>query len=164
MDPTQPVYGNGEDYKYVGGYFQYLQNKSDQISDPDWKKMAASQVTQNPVAALDNYKCIAKSNDISGNLEVDYKIHGFEDLHLHAAIGAQYTDGKQNEDISKYSFSNNYFGYYGTDHQYKYSIEGKALLNMHTSSVFMISTSWQVQSRATTTEQAITTEVVLMST
>ena len=126
MDPTQPVYGNGEDYKYVGGYFQYLQNKSDQISDPDWKKMAASQVTQNPVAALDNYKCIAKSNDISGNLEVDYKIHGFEDLHLHAAIGAQYTDGKQNEDISKYSFSNNYFGYYGTDHQYKYSIEGKA--------------------------------------
>lgn len=126
MDPTQPVYGNGEDYKYVGGYFQYLQNKSDQISDPDWKKMAASQVTQNPVAVLDNYKCIAKSNDISGNLEVDYKIHGFEDLHLHAAIGAQYTDGKQNEDISKYSFSNNYFGYYGTDHQYKYSIEGKA--------------------------------------
>ena len=106
MDPTQPVYGNGEDYKYVGGYFQYLQNKSDQISDPDWKKMAASQVTQNPVAVLDNYKCIAKSNDISGNLEVDYKIHGFEDLHLHAAIGAQYTDGKQNEDISKYSFSN----------------------------------------------------------
>ena len=126
MDPTQPVYGNGKDYKYVGGYFQYLQNKSDQISDPDWKKMAASQVTQNPVAVLDNYKCIAKSNDISGNLEVDYKIHGFEDLHLHAAIGAQYTDGKQNEDISKYSFSNNYFGYYGTDHQYKYSIEGKA--------------------------------------
>ena len=57
MDPTQPVYGNGEDYKYVGGYFQYLQNKSDQISDPDWKKMAASQVTQNPVAVLDNYNC-----------------------------------------------------------------------------------------------------------
>ena len=126
MDPTQPVYGNGEDYKYVGGYFQYLQNKSDQISDPDWKKMAASQVTQNPVAVLDNYKCIAKSNDISGNLEVDYKIHGFEDLHLHAAIGAQYTDGKQDETISKYSYSNNYFGYYGYDHAYKYSIEGKA--------------------------------------
>lgn len=58
MDPTQPVYGNGEDYKYVGGYFQYLQNKSDQISDPDWKKMAASQVTQNPVAVLDNYRSV----------------------------------------------------------------------------------------------------------
>ncbi len=75
---------------------------------------------------LDNYKCIAKSNDISGNLEVDYKIHGFEDLHLHVAIGAQYTDGKQDETISKYSYSNNYFGYYGYDHAYKYSIEGKA--------------------------------------
>ena len=34
----------------------------------------------------------------------------------------------------------------------------KLLLNMHTSSVFMISTSWQVQSRATTTEQATTTD------
>ncbi len=59
-------------------------------------------------------------------LEVDYKIHGFEDLHLHAAIGAQYTDAKQHNDINKYSSSNNYFGWYGTDHQYKYSIEGKA--------------------------------------
>lgn len=126
MDPTQSVYGNGDDYQFVGGYFQYLQDKSDQITDPNWKKIAATQVPQNPVAVLDNYKCIAKSNDVSGNLEADYKIHGFEDLHLHAAIGAQYTDGKQNEDTSKYSFSNNYFGYYGFNHAYKYSIEGKA--------------------------------------
>lgn len=164
MDPTQPVYGNGEDYKYVGGYFQYLQNKSDQISDPDWKKMAASQVTQNPVAVLDNYKCIAKSNDISGNLEVDYKIHGFEDLHLHAAIGAQYTDGKQNEDISSIPSLTTILDIMALTINTNIASKEKLLLNMHTSSVFMISTSWQVQSRATTTEQAITTEVVLMST
>ena len=126
MDPTQPVRVNDEKYNTVGGYFQYLQPKNDKITDPNWTNIAASQVSQNPVAVLDNYKCIAKTHDISSNLEVDYKIHGFEDLHLHAAIGAQYTDGRQNEDISKYSFSNNYFGYYGTSHAYKYNIEGKA--------------------------------------
>ncbi len=126
MDPTQPVRVNDEKYNTVGGYFQYLQPKNDKITDPNWANIAATQVNQNPVAVLDNYKCIAKTHDISSNLEVDYKIHGFEDLHLHAAIGAQYTDGRQNEDISKYSFSNNYFGYYGTSHAYKYNIEGKA--------------------------------------
>ena len=126
MDPTQPVRVNDEKYDCVGGYFQYLQPKNDKITDPNWTNIAGTQVNQNPVAVLDNYKCIAKTHDISSNLEVDYKIHGFEDLHLHAAIGAQYTDGRQNEDISKYSFSNNYFGYYGTSHAYKYNIEGKA--------------------------------------
>ena len=126
MDPTQPVRVNDEKYNTVGGYFQYLQPKNDKITDPNWANIAATQVSQNPVAVLDNYKCIAKTHDISSNLEVDYKIHGFEDLHLHAAIGAQYTDGRQNEDISKYSFSNNYFGLYRTYHAYKYNIEGKA--------------------------------------
>ena len=128
MDPTQPVRVNDEKYDCVGGYFMYLQGKSDKITDPNWKYMPASQYPQNPVSLLDNYKCIAKTHDISSNLEVDYKIHGFEDLHLHAAIGAQYTDGRQNEEYSKYSVISdyNYFGRYNTDHQYKYSIEGKA--------------------------------------
>ena len=126
MDPTQPVRVNDEMYNCVGGYFQYLDNKGDKITDPNWTKIAKSQVPQNPVALLNNQKIIANTHDISSNLEVDYKIHGFEDLHLHAAIGAQYTDAKQHNDINKYSSSNNYFGWYGTDHQYKYSIEGKA--------------------------------------
>ena len=126
MDPTQPVRVNDEMYNCVGGYFQYLDNKGDKITDPNWTKIAKSQVPQNPVALLNNQKMIANTHDITSNLEVDYKIHGFEDLHLHAAIGAQYTDAKQHNDINKYSSSNNYFGWYGTDHQYKYSIEGKA--------------------------------------
>ena len=128
MDPTQPVRVNDEKYDCVGGYFNYLQGKSDKITDPNWKYMPAANYPQNPVSLLDNYMCIAKTHDISSNLEVDYKIHGFEDLHLHAAIGAQYTDGRQNEEYSKYTVANpeyNYFGRYNTDHQYKYSIEGK---------------------------------------
>ena len=126
MDPTQPVRVSDPMYNCVGGYFQYLDNAGNKITDPNWTKIAKAQVPQNPVALLDNQKIMANTHDISSNLEVDYKIHGFEDLHLHAAIGAQYTDAKQHNDINKYSSSNNYFGYYKTDHQYKYSIEGKA--------------------------------------
>ena len=128
MDPTQPVYGDGDKYKFFGGYFQYAQDKSTSISDPNWMYLPAGSVPQNPVAILNQNKHIAKAHDISSNLEVDYKIHGFEDLNLHAAIGAHYMDGKQNDNISKYSVitENNYFGWYGTNHAYKYNIEGKA--------------------------------------
>ena len=128
MDPTQPVYGDGDKYKFFGGYFQYAQDKSTSISDPNWMYIPAGSVPQNPVAILNQNKHIAKAHDISSNLEVDYKIHGFEDLNLHAAIGAHYMDGKQNDNISKYSVitENNYFGWYGTNHAYKYNIEGKA--------------------------------------
>ena len=128
MDPTQPVYGDGDKYKFFGGYFQYAQDRSTSISDPNWMYLPATNVPVNPVAILDQNKHIAKAHDISSNLEVDYKIHGFEDLNLHAAIGAHYVDGKQNDNISKYSveLNNNYFGWYGTNHAYKYNIEGKA--------------------------------------
>ena len=128
MDPTQPVYGDGDKYKFFGGYFQYAQDRSTSISDPNWMYLPATNVPVNPVAILDQNKHIAKAHDISSNLEVDYKIHGFEDLNLHAAIGAHYVDGKQNDNISKYSVdqNNNYFGWYGTNHAYKYNIEGKA--------------------------------------
>ena len=128
MDPTQPVYGDGDKYKFFGGYFQYAQDRSTSISDPNWMYLPNVNVPYNPVAILNQNKRIAKAHDISSNLEVDYKIHGFEDLNLHAAIGAHYMDGKQNDNISKYSVlpDYNYFGWYGTNHAYKYNIEGKA--------------------------------------
>ncbi len=100
----------------------------------------------------------------SSNLEVDYKIHGFEDLHLHAAIGAQYTDGKQHDDISKYSSPTTILVVMVLTINTNTASKEKLLLNMPTSLVFTTSTSWQVLSRATTTEQAITSEAVSMST
>ncbi len=90
MDPTQPVCVNDEMYNCVGGYFQYLDNKGDKVTDPNWTKYAKTQVSSEPCGYPQQpTRCIANTHDISSNLEVDYKIHGFEDLHLHAAIGAQ---------------------------------------------------------------------------
>ncbi len=126
MNPTQPVYGDGDDYAVTGGFYQNLINKADDITDPSWKYTTNSNAAQNPLALLEQKRTFAKSQDVSGNFEVDYKIHGFEDLHLHASLGAQYTDTNQSDVISKYSYSNNYFGWDGMTYFWKYNIIGNA--------------------------------------
>ena len=73
---------------------------------------------------LNNKYCLANANDFSGNVEVDYKIHGFEDLHIHASLGAQYTATNQHDDNSIYSYSNNYYGWNGMTYYWKYNIVG----------------------------------------
>lgn len=124
MDPTRPVRMSDPDYAVVGGYYQTLVNAS--YSDPNWKKTSYSQTPQNPVAMLNNKYCLANSNDYSGNAEVDYKIHGFEDLHIHASLGAQYTATDQKTDIKRTSYSNNYYGRQEFLTYYKYNIVGNA--------------------------------------
>ena len=126
MNPTQPVFGEGDQYAVTGGYYQNLINKSDAITDPNWKNTTNSNAAQNPVALLNQKEIMAHARDYSGNFEVDYKIHGFEDLHLHASLGAQYTSTQQSDEISKYSYSNNYFGWAGMTHYWKYNMIGNA--------------------------------------
>lgn len=127
IDPTQPVTMPDDDrYSFYGGYYQTLKDAS--YSDASWKYTSNSNAPQNPVALLNQKSTLASSNDLSGNIEGDYKIHGFEDLHLHASLGAQYTDAHQSDDISPYSFSNNYYGYHGITRYYKYNIVGNAYL------------------------------------
>ena len=124
IDPTRPVYGVGSDYNFVGGYWQNLLNAD--FSDPNWKKTTNSNAAQNPLALLYNQRTIANANDFSGNIEVDYKIHGFEDLHIHGSIGSQYTATKQDDDIKHTSYSNNYYGWDGKTYYWKYNIVGSA--------------------------------------
>ena len=126
MNPTEPVFGEGDQYAVTGGYYQNLINKTDDITDPNWKNTTNSNAAQNPVALLNQKEIMAHARDYSGNFEVDYKIHGFEDLHLHASLGAQYTSTQQSDEISKYSYSNNYFGWAGMTHYWKYNMIGNA--------------------------------------
>ncbi len=125
IDPSRPVYGEGSDYQWVGGYWQNLIN-ANSFKDPSWKKTTNSNAAQNPLALLKQKYTKAQSNDFSGNLEVDYKIHGFEDLHIHGSIGSQYTATKQNDDVSNLSYSNNYYGWNGLTRYWKYNIVGNA--------------------------------------
>lgn len=125
MNPTYPVYD--DTYYEFGGWYQKSASASG-FSDPDWTTTTNSNATQNPLAQLENKYCVANSNDYSGNIEVDYKIHGFEDLHIHASLGAQYTATDQEDSESIYSYSNNYYGWEGMTYYWKYNIVGNVYL------------------------------------
>ncbi len=143
MDPTQPVKG-GNPTRYdssaatvkgaggvimtetdiannwFGGFYQRAARAA--YSDPAWPYTVNRNTTGNPVAALEQEKYTANSGSFVGNLEADYKIHGFEDLRLHANFGADYSAGKSLTSISPYSFSNHYYGWEGWEKTRKYNL------------------------------------------
>ena len=125
MDPTQPVYfEEGNPYsRFTGGYYQHMSDGAS-FSDPSWTAQPNTKNTANPLAMLELQNHHAKSTSLIGNLELDYKIHGFEDLHIHANIGGDYSEGDERTEISPYSASNNYFGSTWRDAKYKYNLQG----------------------------------------
>ena len=126
MDPTRPIYDHSEiGDAFFGGYWQ-LHSDNPGYSDPNWTYTSNTNTPQNPVAYLNQKECIAHSTDFTGNIEMDYKIHGFEDLRIHASLGGQYTQSKQDDWTSPYSYENNYYGWDGVTKYYKYSITANA--------------------------------------
>lgn len=124
MDPTRPVYFDADDpdARFTDGYYQQMIGGS--FSDPAWTRLPNTKTTQNPVALLNQYNKHSKSFSTIGNIELDYKIHGFEDLHIHANLGGDYSEGNEWTVISPYSYSNNYYGWDGRDVAYKYNLQG----------------------------------------
>lgn len=110
MDPTKPVYGNEKDY---GGYWQWPTTVD--WGDSEFTHGVGSTAPSNPVAAIYNYDNRGKSRALVGNIELDYKIHGFEDLHLHVNGGMDLSHGKSNKNQSPYTYDSGvmYFGSYG---------------------------------------------------
>lgn len=127
MDPTKPVTLSGEPYQSTyGGYFQWKSKSEFNDSDPRWAWTTNRNATQNPVALLEQKDDRATSKNAVGNIEVDYAIHGFEDLHLHANLGANFSSGKQDTDISPNSYSNTYYGYSGWSKEDSYNLSVNA--------------------------------------
>ena len=111
MDPTKPVYDTKADNGF-GGYWQW--GSTADWEDPTWSTNINTYATGNPVAALNNYSDKGKTKALIGNLELDYKVHGFEDLHLHLNAGMDLSSGKSDKCRSPYSYaSGNY--YYGNE-------------------------------------------------
>lgn len=77
----------------------------------------------NPVALLDLRDDRAKSKSFVGNIEADYKVHGFEDLRLHVNAGADYSTGKQTLwESPAIGNENVYYGRYGFEKIDKYNL------------------------------------------
>ena len=136
MDPTLPIKGGatniyGEEYfskdamdKFFGGYNQPTTGAN--YNDPEWTLTFDPNTTNNPVAALNQQSSIANSGAFVGNLELDYQIHGFEDLRLHANFGADYSYGHQRYQNSKYGVAGHYYGWDGYDLKNKYNLQFNA--------------------------------------
>ncbi|MBQ0056098.1 MAG: TonB-dependent receptor [Bacteroidales bacterium] len=110
MDPTKPVYDKTPAGKQYGGYYQWPATTD--YKDSEWTAGVNTLAVQNPVAALNNIIDKGKSKAFIGNIEADYKIHGFEDLHLHVNAGTEVKTGKSNKTTSIYTYDTSTF-YYG---------------------------------------------------
>ena len=112
MDPTKPVYG-GEGYEHFGGFFQWKSNS--EFDDPTWTYSRNGLATANPVALLELRDDRAVSRAFIGNADIDYQVHGFEDLRLHLTLGTDLSKGKQWTTNSPFSSQSLYYGWDGWD-------------------------------------------------
>ena len=107
MDPTQPIHSDDPKYAGVGGYFDWLQVNT---ADPAWPYTKNTNAPYNPVAMLDNHDNSGKTRSFIGSADIDYKIHGFEDLRLHLTLGGDFTHGEGHNISDNISNTSNYYG------------------------------------------------------
>ena len=130
MDPTQDPYNFTSEYhknqlrdkdgnslldqtlKNYGGYFQW--SKKAEYGDNTWP-FTYDSTTQmpNPLSLLDQGSQIAHSRSFIGSADIDYKVHGFEDLRLHATLGADISKGRQSQSFAPSCSNALYYGSYG---------------------------------------------------
>ena len=120
FDPTQPVYASG--YDNFGGYYQWLDDGT-ALNDSSWPKTYYSLATKNPVSILNLKNDRAISRDFLGSADVDYKVHGFEDLRFHVTAGVDVAKGRQVADVNPASPQAIYYGSYGWETQLKRNMQ-----------------------------------------
>ena len=81
-------------YKIFGGFYQPTSDGSS-YNDPEWPLTLESNSTANPVSLLKLKKHISRNTSFISNVEVDYKFHFLPDLHIHANVGGDYSEGKE---------------------------------------------------------------------
>lgn len=125
MDPTQDPYAFtsplhlallGKDLdrtmRNFGGYFEWPQ-ASPEYNDSTWPYSVNTLAVKNPLAILNERDERARSKSFVGSAELDYKLHGFEDLRLHLTLGADVSQGKQQRTGQPSSPQFLYYGSYG---------------------------------------------------
>jgi len=124
MDPTRPISSSDEQYKNWGGYWQWTKATSEY--DSTFPYARNDDAPSNPVELINNYTYNKKADVLLGNFEVDYKIHGFEDLHLHMNLAGEYADGSESYDNSPRSTYGFYYGGIGDNSEKKYNLTATA--------------------------------------
>ena len=124
MDPTQSVRDyTSSDAANFGNYFEW-RDSGTALNNPAWPNTYYSLATKNPVALLELKNDRAISRDLLLSGDVDYKVHGLEDLHLHASGGIDISQGNQTTDIDPASPEAIYYGNFGFDRITKRDYQG----------------------------------------
>ena len=124
MDPTRPVTSSDEMYKNWGGYWQWTKPVSEY--DPTFPYARNDDAPKNPVELIDNYTFNKDAHVLLGNFEADYKIHGFEDLHLHMNLAGQYSYGAEHTNNLPKSTYGFYYGGIGENQEKRYNVQATA--------------------------------------
>lgn len=118
MDPTQPVTSTGDLYRDFNGYFAWANANA----ASNYGYIQNTNAAKNPVALLNEKNSRANSFDYMGNVEVDYQVHGLEDLRFHMNFSGDWANGKQNTDYADWGPTNTYWGNTGYDKENKYNL------------------------------------------
>ena len=121
MDPTQPVFSNVPMFDNFNGYYTWTGNGTS-LNDPNYPLTKERNAAYNPVGRLDECNDRANSFDYMGNVEIDYQIHGFEDLRLHANLSGDWSNGKQKTTYEPWGQVNFYYGNNGYTKENKYNL------------------------------------------
>lgn len=111
FDPTQSPYNftsqrdialleaNGgvqQTLNNFGGYFNWLTSAS-AYNNAKWPFTRFNDAPANPLAQLELGGNVEKVRSFIGSADIDYKVHGFEDLRLHMTLGAEIAKGTVDE-------------------------------------------------------------------
>ena len=139
FDPTQDPYNYTSEYhkellgadlqqtlKNLGGYFQWPVT-ANYDGDPTWPYTYNGVANMpNPLALLNGRDEYAKSRSFIGSADIDYKIHGFEDLRLHMTMGADISEGKQYTNNQPWYTGSIYYGSWGEEKILKRNLQFSA--------------------------------------
>lgn len=124
MDPTQDPYSFTSEYSknmlgneldrtlaHFNGYYQWTGPAS--YNDSTWPYTKFKDATSNPLSLLTEQSDIAHSRSFIGSADIDYKVHGFEDLRLHMTLGLDISKGRQHLNMEQSSPGSAGSMYYG---------------------------------------------------
>ena len=104
MNPTIPVYSGTDAF---GGFTEAITGDGSPVTGG----------VRNPVGLLEQRDAHSKVVRFIGNFDVDYRLHFFPDLKLHATLGYDYAEGKGSEYVSpeaaQYYTTGGYYYPYG---------------------------------------------------
>ena len=110
FNPTLPVYSGSDKF---GGYTESLDASGNPIN--------TSAGQRNPRGLVDMYDAGSDVKRFIGNFDVDYKLHFFPDVKLHATVGTDVAEGKGHTRIPDYAASD----YFNGGYNYNYGPQKK---------------------------------------